>query len=45
MHEIEVGGRRAIVTSFQSVGEPSQFDVISARDTFEVIRIEGTPRA
>jgi hypothetical protein len=46
MHEIEVGGRRAIVTSFQSVSEPSQFDVISARDTFfEVIKIEGTPRA
>jgi RNA polymerase sigma-70 factor (ECF subfamily) len=44
LREIEVGGRRAIVTSFQSVSERSQFDVISARDTFEVIRIAGTPR-
>lgn len=37
--EIEHEGRTAIVTSFQAVTDPARLDVVSARDTFEVLGI------
>ncbi len=39
--EIEVDGRAAIVTCFQSVTGQSRLDVVSARDTFELIAVYG----
>ena len=39
--EIEVDGRPAILTSFQSVAGTARLDVVSLRDNFQVIRIHG----
>jgi Sigma-70, region 4 len=40
--EIEAAGRPAIVTGFRSVRDGEQMDVVSLRDSFEVISISGT---
>ncbi len=36
---VEVDGRSALVTTFESVAETAKLDVISARDTFEVLGV------
>ena len=38
--EIEFAGRPALLISFQSRSDHARLDVISARDTFEVLRVE-----
>lgn len=38
---IEVDGRAAIVTSFESVTNNARLDVVCAYDTYEVLRIYG----
>jgi hypothetical protein len=40
-YEIETDGRPAIVTRFERVTEPAHFEVVSARDTFETLRVYG----
>ena len=42
--EIEVDGRAAILASFESVAGTARLDVVSLRDTFEVIGVYGAPR-
>ncbi len=42
--QVEAQGRDAIVTTFESVTTRERFVVVSARDTYEVLRIEGTGR-
>jgi len=39
--EVEVDGRAAIVTSFESVTDNGHFEVVSTKDTFKVLRING----
>jgi len=39
--EVEVDGRAAIVTSFESVTDHGRFEVVSTKDTFQVLRING----
>ena len=40
-HEIETDGRPAIVTRFESVTEHAHFEVVSALDTYEALRVYG----
>jgi RNA polymerase sigma factor (sigma-70 family) len=40
-YETETDGRSSIVTRFESVTGPARFEVVSALDTFEAIRING----
>lgn len=40
--EIEVQGCPAIVTTFESVGDSTRLDVITVRDTFELIGVHGS---
>ncbi len=40
-HEIETDGRPAIVTRFESVTEQAHFEVVSALDTYEALRVYG----
>ncbi len=42
-YNVESAGRAAVVTSFQSVTSPARLDVVSARDTFELLDIHGVP--
>ncbi|HEV2459293.1 MAG TPA: hypothetical protein VGS80_13115, partial [Ktedonobacterales bacterium] len=39
--EIEFAGRPALVTGFESVAEHAHLALISARDTWEVLRVHG----
>ncbi len=41
---VEVDGRSALVTTFESVTEIAKLDVISARDTFEVLGVHSASR-
>jgi RNA polymerase sigma-70 factor (ECF subfamily) len=41
--QVEAGGRAAIVTSFESLTAAARIDVVTARDTFEVIGVHGAP--
>jgi hypothetical protein len=43
VREMEVEGRAALLTSFQSVTNQARLDVISARDTLEVLAIHRLP--
>ncbi len=38
---VELGGRPAVLTSMQSLESPDRLDIISARDTHEVLRLDG----
>jgi RNA polymerase sigma factor (sigma-70 family) len=40
-HEIAFDGRAALVTGFESVQESARIEIISARDTYEVLRVFG----
>jgi len=40
-YEIETDGRPAIVTRFESVTEQAHFEVVSALDTYEALRVYG----
>lgn len=42
-YNVESAGRAAVVTSFQSVTSPARLDVVSARDTFELLDVHGVP--
>jgi RNA polymerase sigma-70 factor (ECF subfamily) len=39
--EVEIQGRAALVTSFASVTDGARFEVVSARETYEVLRVYG----
>jgi RNA polymerase sigma factor (sigma-70 family) len=39
--EVDIGGQMAVVTGFESLGEPARLEVVVLRDTFEVISING----
>jgi hypothetical protein len=39
--EVETQGRAALVTSFASVTDGVRFEVVSARETYEVLRVYG----
>lgn len=41
--EIAVAGRPAFVTSFESLGSVARLDVLSARDTYALLGVHGTP--
>jgi hypothetical protein len=41
--EVEAAGRAALVTSFESVADAARLDVVSARDTYEILSVHGTP--
>jgi RNA polymerase sigma factor (sigma-70 family) len=41
--EVEVAGRAALVTSFESVANGARLDVVSARDTYEILSVHGVP--
>jgi RNA polymerase sigma-70 factor (ECF subfamily) len=41
--EVEAAGRAAIVTSFESVTDAARLDVVSARDTYEILSVHGAP--
>jgi hypothetical protein len=43
LRQVEAGGVRALVTSFQSGTGSSRLDVVSARDTYAVLSIHGAP--
>ncbi|HKG25766.1 MAG TPA: RNA polymerase sigma factor [Thermomicrobiales bacterium] len=43
--EIEANGRPAILSSFESVTDAARYDVVSARDTFELLGIYGDSAA
>jgi len=43
--EIEVGGVPAVVTGFESLACAARLEVVTARDSVEVIRIDGAPGA
>ena len=40
-YEIGTDGRQAIVTRFESVTEQAHFEVVSALDTYEALRVCG----
>jgi len=42
-YAVEAGGRAALVLPFESVREHARFDVIRARDTYEVLHAHRTP--
>jgi len=39
--EIEVDGQLALVTSLESITESARLDVVTALDTYEILRIFG----
>jgi RNA polymerase sigma-70 factor (ECF subfamily) len=39
--EIEAGGRPALVTGFESLDDHARLELVSARDTYEVLRVFG----
>jgi RNA polymerase sigma-70 factor (ECF subfamily) len=39
--EVESAGRAALVTSFESVVDAARLDVVSARDTYEILSVHG----
>jgi hypothetical protein len=41
--EVEAAGRAALVTSFESVTDGARLDVVSARDTYEILSVHGAP--
>jgi RNA polymerase sigma factor (sigma-70 family) len=41
--EVEAAGRAALVTSFESVADAARLDVVSARDTYEILSVHGAP--
>jgi RNA polymerase sigma factor (sigma-70 family) len=41
--EVEAAGRAALVTSFESVTDAARLDVVSARDTYEILSVHGAP--
>jgi hypothetical protein len=41
--EVEAAGRAAVVTSFESVADAARLDVVSARDTYEILSVHGAP--
>ena len=41
--EVEVAGRAALVTSFESVADAARLDVVSAHDTYEILSVHGAP--
>jgi hypothetical protein len=43
--EVEVAGRAALVTHFESVTGSATLDVVSACDTFETLAVDGAPDA
>jgi len=42
---VEVAGRAALVTRFESVTGSATLAVVSARDTFETLSVDGAPDA
>jgi hypothetical protein len=40
---VEAAGRAALVTSFESVTDGARLDVVSARDTYEILSVHGAP--
>jgi len=43
--QVEVAGRAALMTQFESVTGSATLTVVSARDTFETLSVDGTPDA
>jgi RNA polymerase sigma-70 factor (ECF subfamily) len=41
--EVEVAGRAALVTTFESVTGAARLEVVSARDTYEILSVHGAP--
>jgi RNA polymerase sigma-70 factor (ECF subfamily) len=41
--EVEAAGRAALVTSFESVADAARLDVVSARDSYEILSVHGAP--
>jgi RNA polymerase sigma factor (sigma-70 family) len=41
--EVEAAGRAALVTSFESIADTARLDVVSARDTYEILSVHGAP--
>jgi hypothetical protein len=41
IREISYQGRPALLAGFESVDGPAQLEVVSARETLDVLRIEG----
>lgn len=41
--QVEAAGRAAIITSYESVTGQARLDVISARDTYELLGVHGAP--
>jgi RNA polymerase sigma-70 factor (ECF subfamily) len=41
--EVEAAGRAALVTSFESIADAARLDVVSARDTYEILSVHGAP--
>jgi hypothetical protein len=44
-HEVEIAGRPALVTRFESVTDAARLDVVSRRDTLMAIHIHRAPAA
>ena len=42
--EVEAAGGPALVTSFECITGGARLDVVTARDAFEIISIQGAPR-
>jgi hypothetical protein len=43
--DIDVGGRPAVVTTYESVTDSARLDVVSTRDTVDLVGVHGGPRA
>jgi hypothetical protein len=43
IREVTVNGRAALVTGFESAVEAARIEIVSARDTYEVLRVFGEP--
>jgi RNA polymerase sigma-70 factor (ECF subfamily) len=41
--EVEAAGRAALVTSFESVTDRARLDIVSARDTYEILSVHAAP--
>jgi hypothetical protein len=40
---VEAAGRAALVTSFESVTDGARLDIVSARDTYEILSVHAAP--
>jgi RNA polymerase sigma factor (sigma-70 family) len=41
--EVEAVGRAALVTSFESIIDAARLDIVSVRDTYEILSVHGAP--